>query len=195
MKKILIATAFVFAGTAAMAADFDNNSVDLVLERDNVTVGVSTLAGEPTDLSLGVTVLPYAVMGLEADLTLGAKYGIQSEDITLSAAYELSKNIGKLNLNGAVKAAHTIESGAGEGVWAVTPSVGAKFNVNDKLSAFGKVSYEWDASNDWARAGGDAEVGARYAVTDDLALTPSLVRTFDTGADETNLNLKVALRF
>jgi hypothetical protein len=195
MKKILIATALVFAGTAAMAADFGSNTVDLVLERDNVTLGVSTLDGEPTSLSLGATVLPYAIMGVEADLTLGAKYGIQSEDITLSAAYGLSKNISKLNVNGTVKAAHTIESGANEGVWAVTPSVGAKFNVNNKLSAFGGVSYEWDASNDWTSAGGDVEVGARYAVTDDLALTPSVVRTFDTGADETNLKLKVALRF
>jgi opacity protein-like surface antigen len=195
MKKILITTALVFAGTAAMAADFDNNSVDLVLERDNVTLGVSTLDGEPTDLSLSATVLPYTIMGLDADLTLGAKYGIQSEDFNLSAEYELSKNISKLNVNAAVKADYTIASGANDGVWAVTPSVGAKFNVNNKLSAFGDVSYEWDASNDWARAGGAVEAGARYALTDDLAITPSLVRTFDTGADETNLNVKVALRF
>lgn len=195
MKKILITTALVFAGTAAMAADFDNNSVDLVLERDNVTFGVSTLGGEATDLSFGVAVLPYAVMGAEADLTLGAEYGIQSEDITLSAAYALSKNINQLNLNGAVKAAYTIESGAGEGTWVVTPSVGANYRVNDKLAAFSKVSYDWDASNDWASAGGSVEVGARVGITDDLALTPSLVRSFDTGADETNLNLEVALRF
>lgn len=195
MKTILLTTALVFAGTAAMAGDFDNNSVDLALERDNLTFGVSTLNGEATDLSLGVTVLPYAVMGVDADLTLGAEYGIQSEDITLSGKYALSKNISKLNVNGAVKAAYTIESGANEGAWMVTPSVGAKFNVSDKLAAFGSVSYNWDASNDWARAGGSVEAGARYALTDDLALTPSLVRTFDTGADETNVNLAVALRF
>lgn len=195
MKTILLTTALVFAGTAAMAGDFDNNSVDLVLERDNLTFGVSTLNGDATDLSLGVTVLPYTVMGVDADLTLGAEYGIQSEDITLSGKYELSKNISKLNVSAAAKAAYTIESGANEGAWMVTPSVGVKYNVNDKLAAFGNVSYDWNASNDWTRAGGSAEVGARYALTDDLALTPSLVRTFDTGADETNVNLAIALRF
>lgn len=195
MKTLMLSTALVLATTAAFAGDFDNNSVDLILERDNLTFGVSTLNGEATDLSLGVTVLPYAVMGLEADLTLGAEYGIQSEDFTLSGKYALSKDINQLNLNGAVKAAYTINSGADEGAWMVTPSVGVKYNVNDKLAAFGDVSYDWDASNDWARTGGAVEVGARYALTDDLALTPSLVRTFDTGADETNLNVKVALRF
>lgn len=195
MKKILLASALVFAGTAAMAADFDNNTVDLVLERDNLTFGVSTLGGEATDLSVGVTVLPYAVMGADADLTLGAEYGIQSEDITLSATYGLSKNINQLNVYGSLEAAYTIESGAGEGTWDATPTVGASYRVNDQLTVFSDVSYTWDVSNDWTRDSGTVEAGARYALNDDVALTSSLVRSFDTGADETNLNLKVALRF
>ena len=191
----MLSTALVLATTAAFAGDFDNNSVDLVLERDNLTFGVSTLNGEATDLSVGVTVLPYTVMGLDADLTLGAEYDIQWENFTLSGKYEVSKNINDFNVNAAAKAAYTIESGVDEGTWMVTPSVGVKYNVNDKLAAFGNVSYDWNASDEWTRAGGEAEVGARYALTDDLAITPSLVRTFDTGADETNLNVKVALRF
>jgi opacity protein-like surface antigen len=195
MKMILLTTALVFAGAAAMAADFDNNSVDLVLERDNLTFGISTLGGEATDLSVGVTVLPYAVMGADADLTFAAEYGIQSKDFTLSATYGLSKNIDKLNVYGDLEAAYTIASGANEGSWAATPTVGTAYRVNDKLAAYGEVSYSWNVSNDWTRDGGAVEVGARYAINDDLALTPSLVRTFDTGADETNLNLKLALRF
>lgn len=195
MKNILLTTALVFAGTAAMAADFDNNTVDLTLERDNLTFGISTLAGEATDLSVNVTVLPYAVMGAEADLTLGAEYGIQSEDFTLSATYALSKNYNQLNVYGSVEAAYTIESGADEGAWDATPTVGAAYRVNDKFSAFSEVAYTWDASNDWTPDGGTVEAGARYAINDDVALTSSLVRSFDTGADETNLNVEVALRF
>lgn len=195
MKKLMLSAALVVAASTAFAADFDNNSVDFVLERDNLTFGISSTAGEATDLSIGVAVLPHAVLGADADLTLGAKYGIQSEDITLSAAYGLSKNINQLNVYGSLEAAYTIESGAGEGTWGATPTVGVAYRMNDKLTAFADVDYTWDVSDDWASEGGSAELGARYAINDDIALTPSLVRSFDTGADETNLNLKVALRF
>lgn len=195
MKKILLATALVFAGTAAFSADFDNNGVNLVLERDNLTFGIDTVAGEATELSVGVAVLPHAVAGADADLTLGAAYDIQNEDFTLSAEYGLSKHFNQLNVYGSVEAAYTIASGANEGVWEATPTVGAAYHVNDKLTAFSEVSYTWDASNDWTRAGGEVEAGARYAINDDIAITPSIVRSFDTGADETNLNLAVGLRF
>ena len=195
MKTLMLSTALVLAASVAFAGDFDNNSVDVVLERDNLTFGVSSTGGEATDLSVGVTVLPYEVLGADADLTLGAQYGIESEDFTLSATYALSKSYGQVNVYGSLEAAYEIESGASNGDWHATPTAGVAYSVNDKLTAFTDVDYTWDASNDWTTEGGSVELGARYAINDDVALTPSLVRTFDTGADETNLNLKVALRF
>ena len=196
MKTLMIASALALSvSTAAMAADFDNTGVDLVLERDNLTFGIETTAGEATALSLGVAVLPHSVLGADADVTLGAEYGIQTEDLTFSAAYGLTKRYDALAVYGSLEASYTIASGAAEGAWTATPTVGASYDVNEKLTAFGDVSYDFDASNDWARQGGAVEIGARYALNDDIALTPSLVRTFDTGADETNLNIAVALRF
>lgn len=196
MKTFMITSALALSlSTAAMAADFDNNGVNLVLERDNLTFGLESVAGEATALTFGVAVLPHSVLGADADLTLGAEYGIQDEDFTLTAAYGIFKHYGQVNVYGDLEAAYTIASGDAEGVWAATPTLGAAYLVNDKLTAFTEVSYTWDVSNDWTRDGGSVELGARYALTDDVALTPSLVRTFDTGADETNLNLEVALRF
>ena len=195
MKTLILSAAVAFAATSAFAADFDNNSVDLVLERDNMTFGISSSAGQANDLSVAVTVLPYAVMGVDADLTFGAKYGIQSENITLTAAYGLSKNFGSLNVYGIAEAAYTIASGADKGAWETTPSAGIGYRVNDKLSAYSQVSYTWDASNDWAQEGGSVEAGARYALSDNIALTPSVAHSFNTDADETNLNLKLALQF
>jgi hypothetical protein len=193
MKNLMIASAFTLSlsAAAAFAADFDATGVNVVLERDNVTFGVDTVAGEATALTFGVAVLPHAIGSADADLTLGFEYGIQSEDLSLSAAYGLTKNYGKQSAYADVEAAYTIDSAD----WDVTPTVGTAYRFNDKLAAFGEVSYTWEASNDWAAAGGAFEVGARYALTDDLALTPSLVRTFDTGANATNFNLEVALRF
>lgn len=196
MKTLMIASAIAMSlSTAAFAGDFDNTGVDFVLERDNLTFGVDTVAGEATALTFGVAVLPHAVGSADADVTLGFEYGIVSEDLTFSAAYGLTKNYGQLSAYADVEAAYTVASGSTDGAWDVTPTVGTAYRVNDKLTAFGEVAYTWEASNDWAAAGGAVEVGARYALTDDLALTPSLVRTFDTGADETNLNVEVALRF
>jgi hypothetical protein len=195
MKTIILTAALVLASTAVFAADFENNSVDLVLERDNMTFGISSTAGQANDLSVTVTVLPYSVMGADADLTFGAKYGIQSEDITLTAAYGLSKNFGQLNVYGTAEAEYTIASGANEGAWDATPTVGVGYRVNDKLSAYSQVSYTWNASTDWTQEGGSVEAGARYALSDNIALTPSVAHSFDTGADETNLNLKLALQF
>ena len=196
MKTLMIASAFAAAlSTAAFAEDFDNTGVNVVLERDNLTFGVDAVGGEATSLSIGVAVLPHAVGGADADVTLGFEYGIQSEDLKFSAAYGLTKNYGKLSAYADAEAAYTIASGADAGDWDVTPTIGTAYRVNDKLTAFGEVAYTWEASNDWTANGGTVEAGARYALSDDLALTPSLVRTFDTGADETNLNLEVALRF
>lgn len=196
MKTVMIASAIAMSlATAAVAADFDDTAVSVVLERDNLTFGVDTVDGDASALTFGVAVLPHTVAGADADVTLGFEYGIQAEDLTFSAAYGLSKNYGQLSVYGDIEAAYIIASGAGKGEWEVTPTVGAGYNVNEKLTAFGEVAYTWEASNDWNAAGGALEVGARYALSDDLALTPSLVRTFDTGDDATNLKLEVGLRF
>lgn len=199
MKTIMITAAALTAAaifaTATFAADFDNNTTSLVLERDNLTFGLESAGGEATAMSVGVAILPYEVLGADADLTLGAEYGIQDEDLTLTAAYGLSKHYGQVNVYGSAEAAYTIVSGASEGEWAATPTVGAVYNVNDQLAAFSEVSYTWDVSNDWAAEGGSLEVGARYELSDDVSVTPSLVRSFDTAADETNLNLELGIRF
>jgi hypothetical protein len=199
MKIFMIASAIAMSmasvAVAAGADDFDATAVSIVLERDNLTFGLDTVAGEATALTFGVAVLPHTVLGADADVTLGFEYGIVSEDLTFSAAYGLSKHYGQVNVYGSLEAAYTVASGDTGGDWTTTPTVGAAYAVNDKLSAFGEVSYTWNVSDDWTREGGAVEVGARYALTDDLALTPSIVHTFDTGADATNFNLKVALRF
>jgi len=196
MKTFMIASAISLSLAGAVyAADFDQTGVSLVLERDNLTFGLDTVDGEATALTFGVAVLPHSVLGADADVTLGIEYGVVTEDLTFSAAYGLSKAYGKVNVYGDVEAAYTVASGGSDGVWTATPTVGASYTVNEKLAAFGEVSYAWNVSDNWAREGGAVEVGARYSLTDTVSLTPSLVRTFDTGANATNLNLELALRF
>lgn len=196
MKSVLLAAAAVAVlGTAAVADDFDNNAVTLELYRDNVTFSLDTVAGEATALGVDVAILPHEVLGATADVTLGAEYGIVTEDLTFSATYGLSKEFDAVTAYGELEAAYTVASGSTDGVWVATPLVGASYAFNKKVSAYGEVSYAWDATNDWAREGGLVEVGAVYNVQDGLYVQPSLTRSFDTAADETNVGLKLGLAF
>lgn len=197
MKNIMIASALALSvsATTAIAGNFDNNAVNVVLERNNLTFGLETVAGEATALTFGVAVLPHTVFGADADVTLGAEYGIQSEDFTFTAAYGLTKRYDAVALYGEMEAAYVIGSGTAKGNWYATPMLGVSYDVNKKFTTFGEVSYGFDVSNNWARQGGALEIGARYALTDAVALKPSIVRTFNTAADETNFKLEVGLRF
>jgi hypothetical protein len=196
MKSVFLAAAAVAVlGTTAVADDFDNTAVTLELYRNNVAYSLGTVAGEATTLGVDVAILPHDVLGATADVTLGVEYGIVSEDLTFSATYGVSKQFNAVTAYGELEAAYTVGTGSTDGVWVATPLVGASYAFNDRLSAFGEVSYSWDASNDWASEGGLAEIGAVYNIQDGLYVQPSITRSFDTAADETNVALKVGLAF
>lgn len=196
MKTFMITTALIASmATGAMAADFDNTQMNVMLQRDNLSFGLETVDGEATALTFGVEVLEHTMMGADASVSLGAEYGVVSEDFTFTAAYGLEKGLGKMTVYGDVEAAYTVASGSINGGWTATPTLGASYQVSDKLDAFGEVSYTWDVSNDWNSVGGAVEVGADFAVTETVALRPSLVRTFDTANDETNFKLEAVLNF
>ena len=197
MKTVLFASAVaaLFA-TTAVAGDFDANSVTLQFNRDNLQVETGVVAGELTDLTVGAYVLPHTVLGADADVFASLNYGVVTEDLTLAARYGLQKELNaQLTAYGSLEAAYTVSSGSTDGAWAVTPLAGASYRLNDQLAAFGEVSYEFDASNDWASEGGLIEVGADYTLTSGVFIRPSITRSFDTAADETNAALTVGLAF
>lgn len=197
MKTVLMASAVaaLFA-TSAVAGDFDTNSVTLQFNRDNIVGKLGVTAGEVTDLSVGAYILPHSVLGADADVYVATTYGVVTEDLTFGATYGLQKKLGdKLTAYGSLEAAYTVASGSTDGAWEVTPLTGASYSLNENLAAFGEVSYAFDASNDWAQDGGLVEVGVDYTVASGIFVRPSLTRSFDTGADETNAALTVGLSF
>jgi hypothetical protein len=196
MKTFLIALALALTtATAATAADFDNTAVNLTLVGGAMSFGLETVAGDATALTVGTYVLPHTLMGADAHVNLDAKYGIVSEELTFSAAYALSKNFNALTVYADAEAAYTVASGSTDGGWTATPTVGASYDLNANMYTFGEVSYSWNVSDNWKRAGGALEVGLGYALSDSVVLVPSLVRTFDTGADSTNIKLETVIRF
>ena len=197
MKITIMATAVAaMLATSAIAGDFDTNTVTLQFNRDNIVGKLGVTDGDATDLSVGAYILPHTVLGADADVFVSAGYGIVSEDLTFGATYGLQKALNdKLTAYGSLEADYTVASGGTNGTWEVTPLAGASYAFNEKLSAFGEVSYAFDASNDWAQNGGLVEVGADYALADGIFVRPSLNRSFDTNADETNAALTVGISF
>lgn len=197
MKTVLMASAVaaLFA-TSAVAGDFDTNTATLQFARDNIVGKLGVTAGEVTDLSVGAYILPHTVLGADADVFVSTKYGVVTEDLSFGATYGLQKKLSEqLTAYGSLEAEYTVASGSTDGAWEVTPLAGASYALNEKLAAFGEVSYAFDATNDWAQDGGLVEVGVDYTVADGIFVRPSLTRSFDTGADETNAALTVGLSF
>lgn len=193
MKTTMIALATVagLATSAAYAGDFDNTGVDFVFTSGNLSFAAESTDGELDALETRVNVLPHSLGFADADVTAYAGYSVITDEAYAGAKYNVVKDIEALKLYGSLGAEYDV----GTTDWTVTPKVGADYVVAEKLSVFAEVSYDYNASQDWAKMGGEAALGVNYAITDAVAIRPSVVRTFDTGADETNLNVAVALAF
>lgn len=195
MKKILLATTFMALASTAFAADFDNTGVDLKFTSGNLQFNANTVDGELTSIGTGVTVLQGELAGFRTGVDAKVAYNLNEETIAASAAYTAAKEFGAVNLDASLKAVYTVNDNGGEGVVTAEPSVTVGYVFANKAAAFTEVGYAWNVSDSWSKEGGYAKVGIDYAVSETVSLKPSLVRTFDTGADETNANLEVALAF
>ena len=198
MKNIVLATALVFAGTTAMAADFESNEFVVTAQSGQFELSLGTVDGDLNTVSTtAVGVAAYSMGRFDTSIDLGLTYGRLDDTLGVAATYNLSTAINPvLSVYGSAELAYvapTADLGAGD-VFA-TPTLGAAYTVTDGVTAFGEVSYGWNASEDWARQGGALEVGADFFVTEKITLTPSVVHTFDTASDATNLKLEAALRF
>lgn len=197
MKTIFAAAALtLFAGSAAFAGDFDSNEVELVLRHENLAFTVTTEGSTATEVRTDITVLPHAVYGADAYVTLGATYKLVPEALAFNAKYNIARSVGlNTGVYASLKTEYTLgENGTGASN-VVTPLVGVSYRVNDKLGLFGEVSNDYVTSSDWANVGGEFKIGTNYALTDTITVSPSVTRSFNTGSDETNVNLKAVLAF
>lgn len=170
--------------TATVTANWDRFTFELEGSEDDgyvsATVGAEVLAysmGEATTNTLDVYLTHYHAAD---DVALGAEYTV---------TYAPSA--------WAVYGAAEVEYNFGTDEASVTPTLGAAYTVSATTAVWGEVGYTWNATNDWARAGGVAEVGVDFAVANNVTLTPSVVYNFDVpgAADEAQLNLGVNFSF
>ena len=197
MKKILLATALVVAASAAFADNFDANQVNTTVNSGILSFSLGTVAGELTTVGTSATVAAYSIGNVNTSAEVSLTYGRLSDTFDLGVAYNLDTAVNpSLKAYGTAEVSYvtpTADLDAGDAFFA--PTVGLSYAAAKHADVFGEVSYSWNMSNDWTSEGGAVEVGVDYALTEQLSITPSLVRSFNTGADETNAKLGLTFNF
>lgn len=196
MKTTILAIATTLALTAPVAAeDFDNTSVSVSAEWNRFTLEVEGDSEGYVSTTVGAEVLSYG-LGANVDSTLDvyAKHIDAVDDFAIGTEYTVSYAPNDFSAYGSVELEYDFASED----TSVTPTIGTAYIVSEGIEAWGEVAYTWDASNDWAKVGGEAEVGVDFAVASNVVLTPSVVYAFDQAdgaADEAQLNLGLGLKF
>lgn len=201
MKKLLLATVAVFGlATASFAENFDNTSLTVVASSDTLDYKLhADSTNELTGLSVGFYAFPYTIgETVDANMYVELGYGRMDESLNVDLEYQLKTNLTPYTrAYGALSAEYYISADNvdSEGALVFAPYVGLAHDLNPKLSVFAETGYDWEVTNDWAQNGGYVEVGGSYMLTDTVYFQPSVVRTFDTAANDTQAKLEIGFAF
>lgn len=206
MKTTIIALATTLSLATAVAAGaepvadvaadhFSNTTATVSATWDRYTFELEgTEDGGYESATIGAEVLAYT-MGEHTTNTLDVYLTHQHavDDFELGAEYTVTYAPNAWSVYGAAE----VEYRFADDTVGVTPTLGAAYVAAEAVTVWGEVGYTLDATNDWAREGGVAEVGVDFAVASNIMLTPSVVYNFDRDGyeDEAQLNVALALNF
>ena len=198
MKTLLITTIIAASvSSAALADNFNNNTLGLTLQSGVLDFSIDANKEGLTDFEVGVTGLAHTLGNADATVRGALKYNLDNDTIGIIGEYNPVWTLGTYtSIYGSAAVEYvTADNDLGNGAVFFDPSIGAAYQITDRVSVFGELGYAWNIDNDWARVGGYVEVGMPITLSETIAITPSLVRGIDDGIEETNLNLSVALSF
>jgi outer membrane protein W len=198
MKLALIAVLAATVSTAALANDFNNTHLSVTARSGAFafTVDGDQTTGY-TNMEIRSQVLTYS-MGENIDSTLDLFVGHNRvlNEMTAGAEYTMTYMPGAMAVYGSAQLSYTAATAnLGNGNVFVTPTIGASYQLGRDFTMFSELSYTWNASNSWNSVGGAVELGLDYAVNDAWTITPSLVRTFGTTTDNTQLHISTQFNF
>lgn len=206
MKTIALAAiaALTFSSTA-MADDFDYTALTTTVNHGELEFSVTGVL-DNTDVSfedawmvtVGTDIANYKMGDFDANAFLYAGYGQVAgiDAVGLGLDYTVSQTHDGNTLSFGVDSLYVAETGdLGDGVLAMTPNVGLDVAVAEQFTVFGEVGYTFDATNDFDSLGGYAELGVDVSITDTVSVRPSVIRSFDTGADSTQAAVELVLSF
>jgi hypothetical protein len=207
MKTTLLAMiASTVLGTSAMADNFDYTTTTLTATTGNLefsamgAIDNSNLSSEDAfAVGAGAYVLPHTVGTMDAEVFVFGAYGEVNSvgAVALGAEYLLSTSMDASTLTFGVEGAYAaLSDDFSNGDVFVTPSVNLEVALTEAVAVFSEVDYAFNASDDFASTGGTIELGMAFAVTDMVAVRPSVVRGFDTADGlDTDTQAAVELTF
>jgi opacity protein-like surface antigen len=183
---------------AQVAENFDNTvaSVTANIGRYSFTVEGTEDTGF-TQLEVGANVLSYGINdNLNSTLDVYGVWYHSDEQVGLGVDYTVTYSVNDLSVYGVANLEYVAnENDFNDGDFFTAPTLGASYQLTDKVGAYTEVTYAWNASDDFSKVGGEVELGANFALADNIALNPALVRSFDTANDTTQLRVGLVLDF
>jgi hypothetical protein len=198
MKKLLVTTAIALGlSTPVMAGNFDNTQLRTVVYSGNFEFSLSGDTQNGMDyVGVGYHYLHHSLGSLDANVFTELSYGMVTDDVTVDLEYQAYGAAGLFTLYGSVGVEYNaLANNFGSGTWTFAPYVGTSYDISEVVGVYGEVGYNWDISSNFTRQGGYAEVGLDYLLTENVAITPYVTRTFDTNNNETQFGLVVGLSF
>jgi len=204
MKNILLvaATALALTTTTSFAEsgaeNFDNNVASVTANVGRYSLSVKgTEDNGFTQFGVNANVLAYGMSdNLSSALDVYGTWYRSNEQIGLGADYIVTYAVNDLSVYGVANIEYVAdERDFSAGDFFTAPTLGASYQMTDKVGAYTEVSYAWNVSDDFSEVGGEVELGANIALADNITLNPALVRTFDTAEDTTQLHVGLAFNF
>jgi hypothetical protein len=202
MKLFAISAFAIALTTTAASAQTASN----VLE--DTTLSVTALSGPldftiegdrdgATELEVGLTTFDHSYGNVDAALRFAIGTDLRGSDnlygrVEYNFGTEVAAN---LVVYGSAAVQYTTDTKLNNGLWTFDPSLGASYAITDTVGVFAEVGYTWELNQTKRDLGGYVEVGVPFAVTDSLYITPSVSRTFRTGANETSAHLNLTYQF
>ena len=196
MNKIYaIAAVFALFGTSVLADNFDATTYTLAAHSGSMDFAVDGGSDGISDLAVGVTGLAHTLGPVDATVRGELSYALDTDVIGLRGEYNVEYQTAVTVYGTAAVEYTTADASLKGGDWMFEPTVGVSHAFTDRISAYAETSYAWDMSNSWDSLGGNLELGAAFAATDSLTITPSVSRAYDTGSNDWNANIKAAIHF
>lgn len=198
MKTMLIATiSAAMLATSAAAGDFDDVRATVRADWNQFFIELEgTEVGGYASTTVGAEVLSYDIgetVTSTLDVYAKTMRDKSDDEYALGTEYTVTYAPNAFSVYGAAKVEYNLDTD----IATATPKVGAAYDISTATTAWGEVGYAFDATNDWDKRGGVAEVGVDFKVAENITLTPSIVHNFDRPDEEneSQLNLAVGFKF
>lgn len=174
-----------------------DNGVELSFELTVSDLRSDTDFGDVWSFRAGATVLTYelgpGISTLELFGELGEVRGDEYAVLGAEYAWAVAANRTTVQLAGEV--AYVMIDDFDNGFFAVTPSALVSHDLGRGVDLYGEVGYSWDATNDWTRVGGYAEIGLDVEVNEAFSVRGAVIQPFDTADDDAYAEIGLQLNF